>query len=156
MLAVELAQPVKGERWAGAIPEQPLAPGAVGGLDAHRDVDGEAAAMIPLRHRPRVIARQPGPAHEDAQQAPAHLRLHLGDGVGIEPESGMEDDPARGGGVEHAVDDHAVKVEMRIEGGAEGRAVLPAPGPCARRRCSTTRRNRRKAAPKRSASRSRK
>ena len=69
----------------------------------------------PLPHRPRVIARQQAAAHEDAQQPPAHLRLHLGDGVGIEPGGGMEDDPARGGGVEHAVDDDAVKVEVGIE-----------------------------------------
>ena len=31
----------------------------------------------------------------------------------------MEDDPARGGGVEHAVDDHAMEVQVRIERGAE-------------------------------------
>jgi hypothetical protein len=29
----------------------------------------------------------------------------------------MEDDPARGSGVEHAVDDDTVKVQVRIEGG---------------------------------------
>jgi hypothetical protein len=33
----------------------------------------------------------------------AYLRLHLGDGVGIDLGSGSEDDPACGGGVEHAV-----------------------------------------------------
>ena len=69
--------------------------------------------MLPLRHRPRVIGRQQAAAHEHAQQAPAHLRLHLGDGGGIEPGGGMEDDPARGGGVEHAVDDDAVEVQVR-------------------------------------------
>jgi hypothetical protein len=34
VLAVELAQPVQGERWPGAVAQQPLAPGAVSGLDA--------------------------------------------------------------------------------------------------------------------------
>jgi len=46
-----------GERWAGAVALQPLAPGAVSGLNAHRAIDGEAAAVFPLRHRLRVIAR---------------------------------------------------------------------------------------------------
>jgi hypothetical protein len=31
----------------------------------------------------------------------------------------MEDDPARGGSVEHAIDDDAVEVQMSIEGRAE-------------------------------------
>jgi hypothetical protein len=41
--------------------------------------------------------------NEDAQQPPAYALLHRSDGVRIEPAGGMEDDPARGGGVEHAV-----------------------------------------------------
>ena len=75
--------------------------------------------MFPLRHRLRVIGRQQAAAHEPAQQPPAHLCLHLGDGGGIEAGGGMEDDPARGGGVEHAVDDDAVEVQVGIEAGAE-------------------------------------
>jgi len=53
--------------------------------------------MRPLAHRPGVIARQQAPAHEHAQQPPAHACLYVGDGVGIEPGGGMEDDPARDG-----------------------------------------------------------
>ena len=34
-------------------------------------------------------------------------RPSMGDGVGLEPGGGMENDPAGGGGVEHAVDDDA-------------------------------------------------
>jgi hypothetical protein len=67
VLAVALAQPVQGERWAGAVPEQPLAPGAVGGLDAHRAVDRKPAAMLPLPHRLRVLVRQQAAAHEHAR-----------------------------------------------------------------------------------------
>ena len=40
-----------GERWAGAISQQALASGAVRGLDAHRRVDRETAAVFPCRHR---------------------------------------------------------------------------------------------------------
>ena len=110
-LGIQFAQPVQGERRPGAIAQQPLAPGAVSGLDAHRAVHGEATAVFPLPHRLRIIARQQAAAHEDAQQAPAHARLHRGDGVGASiPVGGMEDDPAAGSGVEHAVDDDTVKV----------------------------------------------
>jgi hypothetical protein len=42
MLGIELMQPFQGERRAGTIAQQALAPGAVGGLDAHRAVDREA------------------------------------------------------------------------------------------------------------------
>ena len=55
----------------------------------------------------------------NAQQPPAHLRLHLDDGVGIELGGGTEDDPTLGGRVEHAVDDDAVKMEVGIERRAE-------------------------------------
>ena len=65
----------------------------------------KATAMRPLRHRPRGIGRQQAAAHEDAQQPPAHALLHRGEGLLIQPGGGMEDDPARGGEVEHTVDD---------------------------------------------------
>ena len=119
VLAVEFAQPVQGERWPGAIAQQPLASGTVSGLDAHRRIDGKATAMRPLPHRLRVIARQQATVREHAQQPPASAGLHVGDGVGVDPGRSMEDDPARGSGVEHAVDDDAVKMEMRIESGTE-------------------------------------
>jgi len=83
-----------------------------------RAVHGKAAAVFPLPHRLRVIARQQPTAHEHAQQPPAHLRLYLGDGGGIEAAIGMEDDPARGG-VEHTVDGRVVKVQVRIRRRAE-------------------------------------
>ena len=88
-------------------------------------------------------------------KAPARLRLDFGDGGGIVPGDGMEDDPARRGRVEHAVDDDTMEVKVRVEGGteavdegdcAEARRG-PAPGLPARRQDSTARRNRRRAAP---------
>jgi hypothetical protein len=54
----ELMQLLQSERWAGAITQQALAPGAVGSLDAHRGVDRETAAMRPLRHRLGVVGCQ--------------------------------------------------------------------------------------------------
>ena len=77
VLGIEFAQPIQGERWARAITQQPLAPGAVGGLDAHRGVDGEAAAVLPLPHRLRIIARQQPTAHEHAQQPPALVLIFV-------------------------------------------------------------------------------
>jgi len=57
VLAVELAQPVQGERWPGAVTQQTLASGTVSSLDAHRGIDGKATAVpitsSPTRHRTR-------------------------------------------------------------------------------------------------------
>jgi hypothetical protein len=39
VLAIEFARPFQGERWPGAIAQQALAPGVVGGLDAHRGIN---------------------------------------------------------------------------------------------------------------------
>jgi hypothetical protein len=117
VLAIEFAEPFHGEWRTGAVTQQPLAPRAVSGLAMRTEAsDGEATVMFPMRHRSRVIARQQAAAHEDAQQPPAHALLHFGEGWRIEPGGGMEDDPARGGGVEHAVDNHTMEVQVEIEG----------------------------------------
>ena len=97
------------------VPQQPLASGTVSGLDAHRAVRGEATALRPLPHRACGIARQQAATDEHAQQPPAHALLHRGEGLLIQPGGGMEDDPARDGGVEHAVDDDAVEVQVGIQ-----------------------------------------
>ena len=55
VLGIEFAQPIQSERWPGAVAQQTLAPSAISGLDAHRAVHGEAAAVFPLPHRLRVI-----------------------------------------------------------------------------------------------------
>ena len=94
--------------------------------------------MFPLPHRLRIIARQQAAAHEDAQQAPAHARLHRGDGWRIEPGGGVEDNPACSGGVEHAVDDDAMKVQVGI-GGVSVRGVSTS---SLRPACATSRRGR--------------
>jgi hypothetical protein len=85
--------------------------GAGLGRDAHRTVDGNATAVLPLRHRLRGIARHQAAAHENAQQPLAHARLHRGEGWRIEPGGGVEDNPGRGGGIEHAAHDDAMKVQ---------------------------------------------
>jgi hypothetical protein len=72
-----------------------------------------------LPHRLRIIARQQAAARENAQQAPAHACVHCSDGWRIEPDGGVEDNSARRGSVEHAVDDDAMKVQVGIERRAE-------------------------------------
>ena len=79
----------------------------------------EAAVVVPMCHRLRVVGREQTAAHEHPQQPLAHLRLHLGDGGGIEAAGGMEEHTVRRRGREHAVDDHAVEVQVGIEAGAE-------------------------------------
>jgi len=77
VLAVVLAQPVEGERWPGATAQQTLASGAVASLDAHRAIDLEAAAVLPLRHRTGLIARQQATAHDKrATAAGARVPAH--------------------------------------------------------------------------------
>lgn len=44
---------------------QLLTTSVVDGLDARRGIDGKAVAEFPLRHRPRVIARQRAAAKRD-------------------------------------------------------------------------------------------
>jgi len=84
------------------------AQGRVGGEDAEIAVKAPPCCHCPIARASSFDSRPR--AREHVQQAPAHLRLHLGDGVGLEPGGGMENDPARGGGVEHAVEDDTVKV----------------------------------------------
>ena len=119
VLSIDFAQPFQGERWPGTVAQLAFASGAVSRLDAHRRIDEEAAAVFQLRHRPRSITRQQATLHEAAQQAPAYTRLDLGNGVGIDAGGGMEYDITRSGAIEHAVDDHVVKTEVRIERGTE-------------------------------------
>jgi len=88
VLAIEFAEPFHGEWRAGAVTQQPLAPRAISGLDAYRGVDGEATVVFPMRHRPRVIARQQAAAHEDAQQPPVHALLRCWSGSSGRARSG--------------------------------------------------------------------
>jgi hypothetical protein len=53
------------------------------------------------------------------EQVPANKRLDHGDGVGVDAGGDMKHDIARGGGVEHAVDDDTMEMEVRVEGGTE-------------------------------------
>jgi len=103
-------------RQAGAVAQQTLASGAVGGLDAHRAVHGEATAMRPLPHRPRGIARQQAAAHENAQQPPGRTCACNQTMALASSSVATWSDPARGGGVEHAVDDNTVEVQRRLSG----------------------------------------
>ena len=63
VLGIERVQPVQGERWPGAIAQPPLAPGAVGGRDAYRAVDGEVTAMF------RIVASARGRVRRGSAKA---------------------------------------------------------------------------------------
>jgi hypothetical protein len=102
-----------------AVTQQPLAVGAVNSPDAHQSVDGEATAVFPLRHRPHDVARQRAAPPVETQEALARLRRYRRDGMGFDRGSGMNDGRDCRGGVEHAVDDHAIEVQVRIGRRAE-------------------------------------
>ncbi len=72
--------------------QQALPPCVVGGLDAHRCVDGEPAVVWPRLHRVRGIAVEQTAANEARQQAAAHGSLHRGDGLPVDPAGRVEDD----------------------------------------------------------------
>ena len=67
-----------GRTVAGAAAQQPLTPGTVSGLDAHRRIDGKATAMRPLPHRLRVLGWRQAGRQTRATAAGDTLRLHLG------------------------------------------------------------------------------
>jgi hypothetical protein len=52
------------------VTQQALAAGAVSGRDAHQGIEGEAAAVLPLRHRLRVIVQRQAATRVPAQQPP--------------------------------------------------------------------------------------
>jgi len=58
VLGIDLAQPVQGERWPDAETQQTLASGRVNSLDAHRAIDGEAAAVFRSWEHRRGLAVQ--------------------------------------------------------------------------------------------------
>jgi hypothetical protein len=74
VLAVELAQTFQGERRPGAIAQQPLAPGVVSGLDAHRAVHRKATAVFALPHRLSVTVAGRAQMKEAIPIAAGHLR----------------------------------------------------------------------------------
>lgn len=69
----KFVQPAQGERWPGASAQRALASGAGSRRDAHRGIDGEAAAVLPLPQRLCVIVWQQAPARDHATAAGARL-----------------------------------------------------------------------------------
>jgi len=119
VLGIALLQSFQGERRPGAVAQQALPPRVVGGLDTHRRVDGEPAAVWPRVHRMRSIAIEPTAAHKARHQAAAHGGLHRSDGFGVDPAGRVEDDTRGWCGREHPVEHHAMKMQMRVERRAE-------------------------------------
>jgi hypothetical protein len=105
VLGIVLAQPVQGERRAGAVGQQPVACGTVSGRDAHRAVDGETAVMRSLRHRLRLIVRQQATGRSPrlrgrrivVQAAPVRVRGDL-DAIGLALRNLVESALAHGTG----------------------------------------------------------
>ena len=79
--------------------------------------------MVPPAHRRRRTLVEPAAPHEGAQHLLAHPRLHLADSGRLVPARGVKDDPGRavggGDGLACAIEDAAVKVQMRVQGGNE-------------------------------------
>jgi hypothetical protein len=54
-MRIDRLQLLQGERWAGAVSQQPFEPGPVIGLDPNRGIDRETTAVVPLSHLFRII-----------------------------------------------------------------------------------------------------
>ena len=115
VLGIQLLQPFQGKGRTGTVAQQPLQSRPVSRLDAYRSVHRQPAAIGPRLHRARVIAIEQTAAHEALQEAPAHLGLHCGDGLSLEPGGLVDDDTPGGRGREHAVEHAAVKMQVGIE-----------------------------------------
>jgi len=126
VLAVELAQPVQGERWPGAVAQQPLTPGAVSSRDAHRAVDGNEvsvqanAGFIGVKRSGRnqnpppcchcAIARASSsgstPRRTQVREPSAcACACTCTWALASNPVAALKMTPSVGGGVEHAVDE---------------------------------------------------
>jgi hypothetical protein len=75
----QLLQPLQGEGRAGTITQQPLQPGAVVAVEAHRGMQREAPAVGPARHGARIGLVEQAGAGEPTQHPSAHLLLHRGE-----------------------------------------------------------------------------
>jgi len=70
MLGIDFTQALQREGRAGSIPQQTRQSVALVRLDVHLGIDGEAAAVFPVRHGLRVVRRQQ-PAPLDGPQQPS-------------------------------------------------------------------------------------
>ena len=108
---------VEGERRAGAVAQQPFAPGQAGACDAHRRIEREAAAMVPAAHRVSITLLEQAAAHEGAQHPPAHPGLHRGQRGRSQPGGFVKHHPRgpiRGAGSrEYPIADAAMKTKFQ-------------------------------------------
>lgn len=80
MLGVPLLQVLQREGRACAVAQQAFQSWPVGAFDAHRGIDGEAAAVRPAAHLVSVILLDQTAPDEGAQNPLPHECLHIGSG----------------------------------------------------------------------------
>ena len=123
-------------------------------LDAYAGVEGEPAAVLPLRHLLAIVFFEQAAPHERPQDATVDLGLHRLGVVRVQCLHLTEPYAELGVGLENAVYDANVEMGMLVERGAEPvdegcpapiRALGPEPGQRARRCRSTASRKMRKA-----------
>jgi hypothetical protein len=129
-----LGKSLQGEGRASTRPEQPFQPSAVVGLDAHRGIEGESAAVIPLGHVLGIIRVEVAVFREPAQDPlpdPGLDPLDVRRGEGGLPEPHRRIAVRRR--LEDAVEDDAVKVHLLVEGRSEAVQEAHCPPPRPRR-----------------------
>ena len=111
----ELLEPLQREGRSRAIAQQPLQPGAIAALDAHRGIQREAPAVVPAGHVARIGRVESAGAGESAQHASAHLLLDRGEVFGCQRIGLGEMDLPVLAHRKHPVDHAAVEVDMGIQ-----------------------------------------
>ncbi len=123
---VDLLEALQREGRAGTVAQQALQPGAIRAGNAHRRIQREAA-MFPAEH----VARLRGLEQTAAGEPPQHPSAHwLGDGghlIRRQYRRLEEADLAVFAGIEQAIDDAAVQMDVAVQRGAE--TVYEADGP---------------------------
>jgi hypothetical protein len=75
---------IEGKRWPGAIPDEPLEPVTVGGLDTDAGVEAEPAAVVPCEHVLGLVGLQEAVAGNVAEHSPADRVLEALEELGGE------------------------------------------------------------------------
>ena len=131
-ISASLAQTLHGKRWTGAVTQQSLQPCTVSCCDAHPGIDREATAVATGRcsggHVFGITRLEMAACHKGAQDAFAHVGLHLGDGGLIESSRRLKNHTARDG-LKHPIAHAHMEVHMRVQAGAKAvDARRPRPG----------------------------
>ena len=129
---VDLLEALQREGRAGTVAQQSLQPGAIRASNAHCRIQREAA-MRPAEHVARLLGLEQAAAGEPPQHPSAHLLGDRGHLIRRQCRGLEEADLAVFAGIEQAIDDAAVQMNVAVQRGAEPVHEADGPEPRPRR-----------------------